>query len=542
MIAHLELGSLLGAGGSGAVLRARDTRTGAEVAVKVLHAHLARDEAAVTRFLAQARLTRGLRHPNLATTLAAGRDAGLVWATMPLVEGVTVTELLDHEGPLPVADAAAITAAVLTGLTAAHGHGLVHLDLSAGNVMVPAGGPAQAVVLDLGGSPAEPDVVRVSPHFAAPEVATGAPAGPAADVYSACCLLHLMLTGRPPFVAESAQGVLEAQVGAVPRAPSQLRAGLPVALDRLVLAGLAKDPDARPGAAELAAELRGLAAGPGGAGLSGAGAPRGTRRRAAHTLPATPALAAVGAGYVPPAPVPPARVEQPRATGLRLLGVGAVLSVLVVAGVTAAQAGAEPPPAPVVTRSATPSPTPTPTPTSSTTSAPEPDALAVPQVVGLTADDASAAVLAAGLVPDVVLVDLPGVAGAVLGVEPGVGTAVPPESVVTLSVVSGYVLVPDVGGLTASAARSQLESAGLDPRPARPLETVASTEPAAGTRVLAGTTVLLHPAVVPPTAEPTTEPTAGPTPEPTPEPTPTASPTVHPTEGPTPTPDPDTNG
>ncbi|NTW42116.1 MAG: protein kinase, partial [Cellulomonadaceae bacterium] len=128
------LGDLLGAGGTAAVFRAVDTRGEAVVAVKVLHAHLATDAAAAERFLLEAQASTGLTHRNLVPVLDSGLDGPLVWLAQELVDGVTLAELVAATGPLPQADALAVLAGVLAGLTHAHVRGVLHLDLSASNV------------------------------------------------------------------------------------------------------------------------------------------------------------------------------------------------------------------------------------------------------------------------------------------------------------------------------------------------------------------------------------------------------------------------
>lgn len=551
-----EIGDLLGAGGTAAVFRAWDA-AGRPVALRILHAHLATDPRAVARFLDEATATAGLRHRHLATTLDSGRSGSVVWAATDAVDGITVAELAELSGPLPVADALRVVIGVLDGLAYAHEHGLVHLDLSAANVMVPAasGEPDldRAVVLDIGrraggaadsgssrsvvGAPDE-SVVRVSPHFAAPEVASAGPAGPPADVYSVGCLLHLLLTGRPPFLAPTPREVLEHQVSTPPPRPSTLRVGVSQSLDGLVLAALAKRPDGRPDVASLGVLLRGE--------LAAVGGNPSRRSGASQGVPAsTPRLTAVPGAPPVDLGCPPAPTALPRASGRagrwRALGVLGVLGALVAAGVTAA-AGQDVPPreepigagAGEIASDALSWPT-------ATTTDPTVATSTVPDVAGLAVDAAAAALGDVGLAPDVAVQDEPAPEGTVASQEPAAGSEVAPGSTVRLVVASGYVVVPDLAGGAPADASLVLGGLGFDVRTVDVgAATVGSTTPAAGRRVPFGATVLLLPPLGTPTVlpEPSERASLGPAGTPGPSPTATTGPTAGPITSPGPAPEP----
>ena len=183
---------------------------------------------------------------------------------MELVTGRTLRQVLDETGPLPAGQAVAIAAGVCEGLEAAHAAGLVHRDIKPANIML-AGGEVK--ILDFGIARADGTAARTTtgtvlgtPAYLSPEQAAGHPAGPQSDLYSLGCVLFEMLTGSPPFTAESAgRAGLPAgarrprpAVGAPPRAARQL--------DQLTARLLAKDPAARP--ASAAAARAGLLAAP----------------------------------------------------------------------------------------------------------------------------------------------------------------------------------------------------------------------------------------------------------------------------------------
>ena len=250
------LGGLLGSGGSADVFAALDVRLGRDVAVKVVRVPVAPGADPWAQLRAGARLD----HPNVVHVLDAGADTGgRAFLVLDLVVGRTLTELLAR-GPLEPRDALTVLDGVLAGLQHAHDRGVLHLDLSPSNVMVPSLGEPSAVLLDVGATPA-PDLadprVTVSPHYAAPEVATGAGGDARSDVYSAGALLFHLVTGRPPFDHHDPQKVLAAQVSEVAPVPSAARPGLPTDIDRIVRRALAKDPDRRhSSAADLRADVR----------------------------------------------------------------------------------------------------------------------------------------------------------------------------------------------------------------------------------------------------------------------------------------------
>lgn len=549
-VAGYRVGELLGAGGTAAVFLATDTRDGSAVALRILHAHLAVAPDAVARFRWQAEVTRTLRHPNLVGTLDQGVDGPVVWAATELAAGPTMAEVVEHGGPLPWAEALRLVEGVVAGLAHAHAHGVLHLDLSATNVVLAERGDSRraAVVLDLGGTmaggpepPGAPDVprlVRASPHFASPEVATGAAAGPAADVYSTGCLLHLLLTGRPPFLAASPREVLQRHVDAAPRPPSAYAWDLGPDLDALVLEMVAKDPARRPTVAELASRLALL--GPA-AGTDPRGSATPARRRGSGTS-STPAMEPVSAGgYLPAPPVTdgsPADLARPprrrRAAPVGLLA--AVVLVAALAGpvlVQAAAGGQEPaatglplPPAapsPPVDGSPAPVAVPSPSTTPSGPAVTAAPTAVVPELAGVALTEAVGALAAAALVADVVLVDGPDLAGVVVRSEPGAGTAVPGGSAVRVVVASGLTLVPDVAGREPADAAARLHEAGLVVGQGAGPTTVTATQPGAGARVDVGSAVQL---LGPPAPAPTPTPTPAPTPTPSvpaPEPSPSAT-------------------
>src|SRR5215472_11861964 len=254
------LGEVLGTGGMATVWRARDEVLGREVAVKVLSPQFAADAGFVARFEREARHAARLSHPRLVTVFDCGIDDGTAFIVMEVVAGRTVRQVVGEAGIVPPAQAAGIAAAVCEGLEVAHAAGLVHRDIKPANIVVSGG---EVKVLDFGIARAEgtagltrTQAVLGTAAYLSPEQASGHPAGPQSDLYSLGCVLFEMLTGQPPFTADSAVGLAYRHVHDDPGPPSARRPGAGGQLDGMTAWLLAKDPAARPpGAAAARAGL-----------------------------------------------------------------------------------------------------------------------------------------------------------------------------------------------------------------------------------------------------------------------------------------------
>jgi serine/threonine-protein kinase len=279
------------------VWRARDELLGRDVAVKVLNPQHAADVAFLDRFEGEARHAAAVSHPRLVTVFDCGVENGTPYIVLELVAGRTLRQVLDEAGVLPPGQAVAIAAAVCEGLEAAHAAGLVHRDITPANIVLNGG---EVKVLDFGIARADgtraataAGTVVGTVAYLSPEQASGRQAEPRSDLYSLGCLLFEMLTGRPPFTAESAVGLAYRQVHDNPGPPSAWRPGLPAGLDQITTRLLAKDPSSRPPTA--AAARAGLlsvfppADGAANHGAANHGAPdHGAPDRGTAVLPVTP--------------------------------------------------------------------------------------------------------------------------------------------------------------------------------------------------------------------------------------------------------------
>ncbi len=299
------LREVLGTGGMATVWRARDEVLGREVAVKVLSPQYAADAGFLARFEREARHAAALSHPGLVTVFDCGIDGTTPFIVMELIAGRTLRQVLDEAGMLPAGEAVAIAAAVCEALEVAHAAGLVHRDIKPANIVL-AGGEVK--VLDFGiaraaGGGTRTLAVLGTAAYLSPEQASGRPAGAQADLYSLGCVLFEMLTGAPPFSADSVVGLAYRQVHDDPGPPSARRPELPAQLDWITARLLAKDPaDRPPGAgaaragllAALAPDATAVLAAPASSAVREVPGSRGRRRpRLAETVPA--ALAALAA-------------------------------------------------------------------------------------------------------------------------------------------------------------------------------------------------------------------------------------------------------
>ena len=261
---------VLGRGGMGAVYLAENLDLGRRVAIKVLHARIGRDPAAVQRFRQEARASAAVGHPGVIDVLDLGEtDAGEPFIVMERLEGETLAARLDRRGSLPVAEAVAVLVEALDAIAAAHGCGVIHRDLKPENLFLLWKPRWGVKVLDFGLSRMlEREDLRITASntvmgsvlYMPPEQARDArAAGVPADLYALGAVLYHALGGRPPFVGDTYAEVLSRVLTDEPVAIDRLCPGLPAELAALVMALLVKEPTARPASAgEVRDALRAL--------------------------------------------------------------------------------------------------------------------------------------------------------------------------------------------------------------------------------------------------------------------------------------------
>jgi serine/threonine protein kinase/Tol biopolymer transport system component len=272
-----EITGPLGAGGMGEVYRARDTRLGRDVAIKVLPEHLSLHPESRARFEREARTISGLNHPNICVLYDVGHQDGVDYLVMELVEGETLAARL-KKGPLPT-DALLRTALEISdALDKAHRSGIVHRDLKPGNIMITRQGAklldfglARAVLVPAGATDLTSTPTLTRPlttegavvgtfQYMAPEQLEGKEPDARSDLWALGCVLYEAATGKRAFDGGSQAGLIGAIMNKEPAPIATLAPTAPPGLARIVHRCLAKDPDDRwQTARDIVNELRELA-------------------------------------------------------------------------------------------------------------------------------------------------------------------------------------------------------------------------------------------------------------------------------------------
>ncbi len=241
----------LGSGGMAQVFRARDTMLERFVAIKVLRADYSADASFQARFRQEARAAANLSHPNIVTVHDFGFDQGQLFIVMEYVPGTNLKTMVEHLGKFSPEDAIPLIVQACAGLGYAHRAGLVHCDVKPHNMLV---SPDRRLkVADFGIARAiagihpdeENSVVWGSPLYFSPEQAAGQPPSPASDVYSLGVVMYEMLTGRPPFIARTAEALAHMHREMMPEPPSRLNPAITPALEQIIMKVLSKEPSAR---------------------------------------------------------------------------------------------------------------------------------------------------------------------------------------------------------------------------------------------------------------------------------------------------------
>ncbi|MGW0821620.1 serine/threonine-protein kinase [Streptomyces sp. NPDC002845] len=253
-----QLHDAIGRGAMGEVWRGYDETLARAVAVKLLLPQDS-DPTAASRFRLEAQTAGRLNHPHVVGVLDFGAFEDRLFLVMELVEGPSLARVLSGSGPLPADRVAQIAAQAAAGLAAAHRQGIVHRDIKPANLLLDADGTLKigdfgiARFLDDPGAAltATGQIVGTSLYLA-PERALGQTAGPASDLYSLGCVLYQLLTGLPPFHADTAVAILHQHLDAAPVPPRELSVALPPAFENYLLGLLAKQPENRPTADQAA--------------------------------------------------------------------------------------------------------------------------------------------------------------------------------------------------------------------------------------------------------------------------------------------------
>ena len=505
-----EVRSLIGRGGMAEVHLGFDTRLSRVVAIKMLRRDLALDSIFQARFRREAQSAASLNHPNIVAVYDTGeeivsdatnRSLAIPYIVMEYVEGHTVKELISDGTAVPINEAIEIVSGVLSALQYSHANHLVHRDIKPGNIMLTPEGKVK--VMDFGIARALTDsqatmtqtnAVVGTAQYLSPEQARGETVDERSDLYSTGVVLFELLTGRPPFKGDSAVAVAYQHVEQIPPTPSSILSDIPDSLDRVVLKALAKNRDDRyRSAAEMLSDLQRVARG------MDVGAPP-TDSWATEVLPsaglvgaraavpaATSTVSAPAAGVSSTSTSLPAvssdgdaasKAAAARKRRTAIIMTLVVIALLLIGGSVWA-----------LSRSAA-----------------TPEAVSVPNVVGLSQADAKSQIEAAGLEwelnPEKVASDTVD-KDAVASTDPAGGAQAEKGSTVRVTISSGpdSVTLPDnLVGMSPDDARQAVEALGLkwevnSSKVASDTVAegkVAQTNPSPGSKVKAGQTITAY--------------------------------------------------
>lgn len=260
-----QLTRIVASGGMATIYAALDLRLDRQVAVKVMHPHLAQDEQFVSRFIREAKAAASLSHPNIVAVLDQGWNQGgtpCVFIVMELIEGATLRDFLHEQGALPVERAIQLITPVASALAAAHRLGIVHRDIKPENILVSKEGRIKIADFGLArgallGSTmtAESSVILGSVSYLSPEQVQRGVSDARSDVYSLGIVLFELLTGQKPYQGEDPVQIAIRHVNDRVPAPSTLNPKITPEVDELVLQATNIDPDKRPKDAGALQEL-----------------------------------------------------------------------------------------------------------------------------------------------------------------------------------------------------------------------------------------------------------------------------------------------
>jgi eukaryotic-like serine/threonine-protein kinase len=245
-VGDYEIVSMLGAGGMGQVYRVRNVISDRTEAMKVLLPDLAAEPDLAARFSSEIRMLASFDHPNIAHLHTALQVDNQLVMVMEFVEGLTLARRADL-GAIPQADVVNYMQQVLSALSYAHGRGVVHRDIKPANVMVTTDGVVKLMDFGIARSGVESDLTRPgtsmgSLAYMSPEQVRGGTVDARSDIYSTGVMMYELFTGRRPFQADSAYGILNQQCNDAPMPPVEVNPLLPPALSDLILCAMAKEP------------------------------------------------------------------------------------------------------------------------------------------------------------------------------------------------------------------------------------------------------------------------------------------------------------
>ena len=247
---RFRIDRLIGSGGMADVYLATDLSIQKEVAVKILKSEISREEAAIKRFVNEAKVVSILSHKNIVTTHGVSLKGKPKYIVMEYVHGITLKNYMKKKGALSVSEIICYTEQILEALIYASSKSIVHLDIKPQNVMLLKNGFIKVTDFGIAKLPTsetitQPDKAIGTVYYISPEQAKGGKIDVRSDLYSLGIMMYEMATGKLPFVNESAVSVAMMQINQAPVPPRKLNPELPVGLEQIIMIAIKKDPKDR---------------------------------------------------------------------------------------------------------------------------------------------------------------------------------------------------------------------------------------------------------------------------------------------------------
>ena len=255
-----EVLSKVGAGGMADVYKGRDQMLNRYVAIKVLKKEFREDENFVRKFRSEAQASAGLLHPNVVNVYDVGEDRGLYYMVMELVEGITLKEYIEKKGRLSHKEVISIAIQMCSGIGAAHAAGIIHRDIKPQNIIISKDGKVKVTDFGIAKAVTSNTIstnAMGSVHYTSPEQARGGFSDQKSDIYSIGITLYEMVTGQVPFDGDSTVSVAIKHLQEEITAPSELVSDIPYSLEQIILKCTQKNVERRyPNTDELIQDLK----------------------------------------------------------------------------------------------------------------------------------------------------------------------------------------------------------------------------------------------------------------------------------------------